>query len=68
MAWWRQVGGIRVDLLPLREINCNGSVEEKLRCVRSASLLDRGSGFLKRRTPLQIRHSHAFGLGLHGYL
>ena len=44
------MGGIRVDLLPLREINCNGSVEEKLRCVPSASLSDRGSGVLQRHT------------------
>ena len=44
MSWWRQVGGVRVDLLPLREFYCNGCVEEKLRCVPSASWSDRGSG------------------------
>ena len=61
-------GGIRVDLLPLREINCNGSVEEKLCCVPSASLSDRWSGFLQRRTLVPTWHSHALGVGLYGYL
>ena len=59
---------IRVDLLPFREMNCNGSVQEKLRVVPSASLSDRGSGVLQRRTSVPTWHSHAFGVGLYGYL
>ena len=43
-----------------------GSVEEKLRCVPSASLSDRGSGVLQRHTSVPIWHSHAFGVGLYG--
>ena len=62
------MGGIRVDLMPFREMNCNGSVEEKLRGVPSASLSDRGSGVLQRHTSVPSWHSHAFRLGLYGYL
>ena len=42
------------------EMNCNGSVEEKLRGVLSASLADLGSGVLQRHTSVPSWHSHAF--------
>ena len=60
-------GWYPVDLLPFGEVNCNGSVEEKLRCVPSASLSDWESGILQRPTSVPTAHSHAFGVGLYGY-
>ena len=58
------MGGIRVDLMLFREMNCNGSVEEKLRGVPSSSLADLGSGVLQRDTSVPTWHSHAFRKGI----
>ena len=50
-----------------REINCNGSVKEKLGCVLSASWSHRGSGVLHRHTSVSTWRSNAFGSGVKGY-